>query len=166
MVGAYVAQFVAGVDEVLYMLSARNPLKAPYPMTDGDRLSMLRSAVAPYPFLSVSTLELTMPRPSYTIDTLRRLEADHPEARFRLLVGSDNILAIDRWREYGEILSRYGVLVYPRPGFKVTASDMPPGATLIEGAPEMWMSSTFIREGIASGRDMRPFLPAGVNITR
>ena len=47
-------------------------------MTDSERLALLSRAVAPYPFMSVSSLELSMPRPSYTIDTLRRLAADHP----------------------------------------------------------------------------------------
>ncbi len=159
MVGGYVGQFVEGVDHVMYMLSARNPLKPPYPMTDSERLALLSRAVAPYPFMSVSSLELSMPRPSYTIDTLRRLAADHPDSSFRLLVGSDNILDIHRWREPDEILSRFGVMVYPRPGFAIDPAALPQGATLIEGAPTMQISSTFIREGMAAGRDMRPFLP-------
>lgn len=159
MVGGYVGQFVDGVDEVMFMLSAQNPLKPAYPLSDEERLERLLAATAPYPFMSVSDLELTMPRPSYTIDTLRRLAADNPDSRFRLLVGSDNILEIDRWREPEEILGRFGVLVYPRPGYEVDPATLPEGATLIEGAPEIQISSTFIREGIAEGYDMRPFLP-------
>lgn len=64
MVGGYVGQFVEGVDHVMYMLSARNPLKPPYPMTDSERLALLSRAVAPYPFMSVSSLELSMPVPA------------------------------------------------------------------------------------------------------
>lgn len=159
IVGGYVGQFVPGVDEVMYMLSARNPLKPPYPLTDRERLARLRTATAPYPFMSVSELELTMSRPSYTIDTLRRLAADNPQCRFRLLVGSDNILDISRWKEPEELLGRFGILVYPRPGYTVGAGTLPAGAVLLEGAPEVQISSTFIREGIVAGRDMRPFLP-------
>lgn len=159
MVGGYVGQFVEGVDEVMYMLSARNPLKPPYPLTDEERLSLLRTATAPYSFMTVSDLELSMPRPSYTIDTLRRLAADNPDTRFRLLVGTDNILEIDRWREPEELLNRFGVLVYPRPGYEIDPLSLPSGAELIDGAPTMQISSTFIREGLAAGRDMRPFLP-------
>lgn len=50
-------------------------------------------------------------------------------------------------------------MVYPRPGFAIDPAALPQGATLIEGAPTMQISSTFIREGMAAGRDMRPFLP-------
>lgn len=159
MVGGYVGQFVDGVDEVMFMLSAQNPLKPPYPLSDEERLKLLVAATAPYPFMSVSDLELTMPRPSYTIDTLRRLAADHPDRSFRLLIGSDNILEMDRWRDPDEILDRFGVLVYPRPGYTVDPDRLPRGARLIEGAPEMQISSSFIRDGIAAGYDMRPFLP-------
>lgn len=159
MVGGYVGQFVAGVDEVWYMLSARNPLKPPYPMTDAERLLSLRKAVAPYPFMRVSELELSMPRPSYTIDTLRRLAADRPDCRFRLLVGSDNLADLPRWREPQEILGQFGIIVYPRPGYPVIPEELPAGAELLIDAPQMEISSTFIRRGLASGHDMRPFLP-------
>lgn len=159
MVGGYVGQFVPGVDSVWFMLSAANPLKGSYPMTDGERLDLLRKALAPYPFMEACDLELSMPRPSYTVDTLLRLAETYPDCRFRLLVGSDNILGFDRWRSPDEILGRFGVLVYPRPGYSVTAGDLPSGATLLEGAPEIELSSSFIRQGLEAGRDMRPFLP-------
>lgn len=159
IVGGYVGQFVEGVDEVWYMLSARNPLKGGYELTDAERMERLRAAVAPYPFMRACDLELRMPRPSYTVDTLRRLAADCPDCRFRLLVGSDNIGSFNRWREPDVILKEFGVLVYPRPGHAVEAGALPDGAVLLEGAPEVQISSTFIREGIAAGRDMRPFLP-------
>lgn len=159
MVGGYVGQFVEGVDEVWYMLSARNPFKDGYDLSDSERMARLRAAVAPYPFMKACDLELRMPRPSYTVDTLRRLAADCPDCRFRLLVGSDNIASFNRWREPDVILNEFGVLVYPRPGYPVASGMLPPGATLVEGAPEMQISSTFIREGLAAGHDMRPFLP-------
>lgn len=159
MVGGYVGQFVPGVDEVWFMLSARNPLKPPYPMSDAERLALLKSAVEPYPFMRACDLELSMPRPSYTVDTLRRLEADYPSWRFRLLVGSDNLAGLSRWREPEEILSRFGIIVYPRPGYPVDAATLPSGAEYLADAPQMEISSTFIRRGLAEGCDMRPFLP-------
>lgn len=159
MVGGYVGQFVPGVDEVWFMLSARNPLKPPYPMTDEERMALLSRAVAPYPFMRACDLELSMPRPSYTVDTLRRLASDHPAYRFRLLVGSDNLAGLPRWRCPDEILSEFGILVYPRPGYPVDPSSLPAGAEYLAGAPEIEISSTFIRRGLANGRDMRPFMP-------
>ena len=159
IVGGYVGQFVEDVDEVWYMLSARNPFKSGYELTDAERRARLRAAVAPYPFMKACDLELRMPRPSYTVDTLRRLAADYPDCRFRLLIGSDNIGEFNHWREPDVILKEFGVLVYPRPGYAVAPGTLPVGAVIIEGAPEVQISSTFIREGIAAGHDMRPFLP-------
>lgn len=164
MVGAYVAQFVDGVDEVWYMLSARNPLKPPYSMTDEERMKLLRQAVEPYPFLRVDDLELRMPRPSFTIDTLRRQSELHPDSRFTLLMGSDNILELPRWKDADAILRQYGILVYPRPGYPITPIELPDGATLIPDTPRIEISSTFIRQGLEEGKDMRPFLPPGVTI--
>ncbi|MCM1028568.1 MAG: nicotinate (nicotinamide) nucleotide adenylyltransferase [Pseudoflavonifractor sp.] len=159
MVGAYVAQFVEGVSEVWYLLSALNPLKASYPVSDSSRWEALCKAISPYPFLHPCDIELSMPRPSYTIDTLRKLSLDYPDCHFTLLVGSDNILNLSRWRCPDEILSRFGILVYPRPGYDIAPAELPSGATLLTDAPQIEISSTFIRNAITAGLDMRPFLP-------
>lgn len=159
IVGAYVAQFVEGVDELWYMLSAQNPLKPPYPLADDERLALLRRAVEPYPFLKVSDIELSLPRPSYTIDTLHHLRQAYPGDSFKLLVGSDTIADLPRWRSADTILNEYGILVYPRPGHPISQTELPHGATLLPATPQIEISSTFIRKGIAAGHDMRPFLP-------
>ena len=53
------------------------------------------------------------------------------------------------------------MIVYPRPGYFVDSATLPAGVTLVD-APVIELSSTFIRDGIASGKDMRAFLPSGV----
>ena len=69
------------------------------------------------PELEASDIELSMPRPSYTINTLRRLTLERPADSFRLIMGADNWAGFPRWRESGEILRHYSPIVYPRPGF-------------------------------------------------
>lgn len=164
MLASYMAEF-GGFDQVWMMLSPLNPLKAGQSAeiaSDADRLAMLRLAVGDSPKLKVSDVELNLPRPSYTIDTLDALAALYPGVRFTPIIGSDNWLHFDRWRRWREILGRGGVAVYPRPGYHVADRDaLPPGVDLIE-APQIELSSTFIRQSIASGRDMRFFLPPGV----
>lgn len=147
--------------KVLMVLSPLNPLKEnPAELVDDlDRFEMLRIACAPYPELIPSAVELSMPRPSYTVDTLRRLGADHPGVKFRLIIGADNWQIFDRWKDYGEILRDYSPVVYPRSGFPMPLPGS--GADPLE-AGLYEISSTDIRRGLRNGRDMNKTLPPGV----
>ena len=71
-----------------------------------------------------------------------------------LLIGADNWLAFDKWRNPEEILAHHEVWVYGRPGLTVDAGSLPRGVRLL-GAPLLEVSSTFIRESVARGRDVR-----------
>lgn len=151
------------ISEVWLMLSPANPLKQ-YPAampTDAQRMEMLSIAAQSSPRLRATDVELSMPRPSYTIDSLRRLGTLYPDVEFSLVIGSDNWLIFDRWRDYLSIISEFHPVVYPRPGYPVDAATLPPEVTLAD-APMLDISSTRLREAIASGLDMNLFLPAGV----
>lgn len=158
MVASYVAQYCPDVDEVWLVLSPRNPLKdrSLYMLTAERRMELLELAVRGRTGLRVCDVELTMPQPSYTVNTLRKLSGLYPDCRFRWLIGSDNIAELDRWRESGEILRDYGILVYPRPGY--AADKLSPGLKLVD-APVVEVSSTMIREGLSRGLDMGAFMP-------
>lgn len=161
MVASYVAQW-GGLDEVWLMLSPQNPLKRERAMaSDADRMAMLRLAVGRGGGLRECDVELTMPRPNYSIDTLRRLSEMHGDCRFRLVVGADNWESFARWRCSQEIIERYGLIVYPRPGYSAQGCEAVEGVRLID-APQVEVSSTFLREALAQGRDVRHFLPPGV----
>lgn len=160
MLAQYVAEF-CGFDEVWLNLSPANPLKeGPRHASDADRLKMLAVAVGNHPRLKICSVELMMPRPSYTINTLRRLSEKCPDTDFTLLIGTDQLAQFDRWRSWEEILRDYGVAVYPRDGYDIP-SPLPEGVTLID-APHLEVSSTFIRDAIRDGRDVNFFLPPGV----
>lgn len=162
MVASYVRQW-GGMDEVWLSLTPRNPFKATDTglLADSERLRMLEIAAQNDSALRVTDVELTMPQPNYSIDTLRHLKSLYPDTDFRLIIGSDNWLEWHRWRAHDEILRDFGVIVYPRPGYEVRDEALPAGASLI-AAPTADISSTFVREAIASGRDMNCFLPHGV----
>ncbi|WP_295731495.1 nicotinate (nicotinamide) nucleotide adenylyltransferase [uncultured Muribaculum sp.] len=161
IVASYIAQWSA-LDEVWLVLSPQNPFKKDMALTpDADRLAMLRIAVAGSTCLRACDVELSMPRPSYTIDTLRHLSAMYPDYDFTLIIGSDNWESFSRWRSPAEIISEYGLVVYPRPGHPVAGCDSEAGVVCVD-APQVELSSTFIRRAIAEGRDMNFFLPSGV----
>lgn len=162
MLASYMSQY-ADLDRVWLMLSPRNPLKESSALIDDShRLEMLRIAAASVPEVEVCDIELSMPYPSYTIDTLDLLNEKYADVRFRLIIGSDNWLIFDKWKDYKRIIDNYGVIVYPRPGFDVENCRPVDGVELIK-APTVDISSTFIRTGFASGKNMRAFLPEGVN---
>lgn len=163
MVAQWMAQF-AGFDRVWLSLSPLNPLKADHAdiiAADGHRRAMLEIAVAGADALRMCDIELSMPRPSYMIDTLELLSARHPDTSFGLIIGSDNWLVFDRWRNHREIIRRFGVTIYPRPGYEVDAASLPDGVRLID-APTADISSTLLRGAIKAGANLNYFMPPGV----
>lgn len=160
MLASYIAQF-GPVDSVALMLSPCNPLKRDVEMeSDSDRFAMLSLACECSGVVTADDTELSMPRPSYTIDTLNRLAESNPDVRYKLIIGSDNWAIFNRWRASKEILDRFGVIVYPRRGYPVDNIDEQ--RVEVIDAPMIDLSSTFIRESIARGKDMNYFLPPGV----
>lgn len=111
--------------------------------------------------ISLCLAEMDMPQPNYTINTLQRLSGEYPDCRFRLVIGSDNWAQFNRWRSYQEIISDYGLIVYPRPGFPITRP-MPDNVTAIE-APLIDISSTLIRQMRLQGLNVQYLVPQRVN---
>jgi len=161
VLASYIKQFM-GFDEVWLMLSPLNPLKANTSelIPDIVRLKMLDIAIGDARGIVVNDIELSMPRPSYTINTLRYLSKKYPKHDFKLVIGADNWKIFSQWKDHEDILDDYGVLVYPRPGYPVgTVYD---DRVEVIYAPTVDISSTFIRKSIANGKDLNYFLPAGV----
>jgi nicotinate-nucleotide adenylyltransferase len=117
------------------------------------------AAESRHPWLiQASAVETTLPRPSYTINTLRFLEARFPGTRFSILVGGDNAGEMTSWREADKILGHYPIYVYPRGGQgggggSGDDASFPDGVTVLEGAPLLDISSTGVREMLKAGRE-------------
>lgn len=160
MIANYLTQWGI-VDKVWLTLSPRNPLKDSAELIpDMKRLAMLKIACDNVPGVHICDIELAMPRPSYTIDTLRLLKKKFPSKQFKLVIGSDNWNAWNQWRAGDEILEEFGVLVYPRPGREI--QDRYADGMDIVQSPAINLSSSFIRQAISKGKDVRCFLPPGV----
>ena len=161
MLASYLSQF-GGLDEVWLTLSPLNPLKVGSDelIPDLTRLKMLEIATGDTRGLNVCDYELAMPKPSYTINTLRYLAKRYPRHSFKLVIGSDNWKIFNQWKDHESILSHFGVIVYPRPGYPV-GTIYEDGVDVVN-APTANISSTFLRKAIAKGLDMKYFLPPGV----
>lgn len=140
-------------DELWFVLSPQNPLKPSDELApDKDRLEMTQLGVGEvFPFWSVRVcdIEFELPRPSYTIDTLRELEKRYPDCRFSILGGADMFNGIDAWKESEQLLANYRFWIYPRDGAVVDCSKG--DVIFLESAPQLPYSSTDVREAIEKG---------------
>ena len=154
-------------DELWFLVSPLNPLKQEASSTllpDDVRLRLAQLAVpqsrrSP---LRVSDFELSQPRPSYMAHTLEALRRRYPRRHFVLLIGADNWLTFDRWYQPDDILAHHPILVYPREGYPIDPTQLPPTVTLLPDAPLFPTSSTAIRTAIHEGRCQGEWLHARV----
>ncbi len=161
MIANYMVEF-EGMDEVWFIVSPQNPFKEKVQLLPKERrYAMVNIAIDKLEKIKVSNIEFTMPQPSYTINTLKLLSKNHPNTRFQIIMGSDNIINIDRWREADTIINNYSKLVYPRNGYPITTENLP-AKTKITNAPIVDISSTMLRKWIVAGHDVRTFMPEGV----
>lgn len=147
------------LDKVWLVVSPHNPLKEKKDLIQVyDRLEMAKIAIEDAQNISVSDIELKLPQPSYTIDTLTHLHQLYPEHAFSLIMGADNLKSLKKWKNYELILRDYHIYVYPRPGFENIELAKHSSVTITE-TPLMELSSTFIRKSIAAGNNVKYFLP-------
>lgn len=161
---AIIAQHIissGAVDRLWFMVSPVNPLKAGKlrQVADTDRLRMVEMVSHPLEGVETSAFEFSMPKPSYTIDTLNALQKKFPDDEFYLIIGGDNWELFGKWRNSEEILAKYHVLIYPRLGYEVSIPDDLKNRVALVGAPIIELSSTEIRERLAKGQSVRYYVP-------
>lgn len=163
---AMVANFVAQcnvVDEVWIMISRQNPLKPHSTFaSDSQRLEMAREVAQNCRNVKVTDIELSLPVPSYTYDTLSVLKKKYPDYEFKIIVGSDSFVNFHNWRNSRKIQEEFGLIVYPRPGYALPEEE-PLNTIFLNGAPEFGISSSLVREYIVSGWNINYFVPLNVS---
>jgi len=148
--------------EVWLVVSPQSPFKMGEELLpDTDRLALLRLAVADNPRLRAEDIELSLPRPSYTIATLDALRARHPNHDFVLLMGADNLAGLPRWRAADRLVQELDLYVYPRPGAPLPDLEGLPRVRMMQ-APLLDVSATFIRASIQAGQSIRYLVPLAV----
>lgn len=158
IIANYMANYTA-LDKVWLVVSPQNPLKKYGDLINTyDRLEMAKLATDNATNIAVSDVELKLPQPSYTIDTLTHLKEKYPEHDFALIMGSDNLVTLHKWKNYKLILRDYQIFVYPRPGYENAEFASHPSVT-ITMTPQMELSATFIRKSIAEKKNVQYFVP-------
>lgn len=149
----------AGLDKLWFVVSPHNPLKDKSTLLDDrHRLELVRLAIGDNNKMKASDIEFKMKQPSYTIHTLTYLKEKYPTYNFHLIMGSDNLATLHKWKNYEEILKQFHILVYPRPKSDGGPLQAHPNVKMVS-APHVEISSTFIREAIKAKKDVRYYVP-------
>lgn len=153
----YVVEFTEA-EQLWFVVSGQNPLKKKKGLLESyHRLALVREAIEDDNRFRASDVEFKLPQPSYTIDTLAYLKEKHPEREFFLVMGADGLETFHKWKNYKTLMQQITRIVYPRPGVDHTILPNIENCIFIN-APLMEVSSTFIRESIQKGHDVRHFL--------
>lgn len=154
IIGNYVREH-SDLDQIWFVVSPQNPFKKKSTLlNDYDRLHLVELAIEGNDNFRASNIEFSLPQPSYTIDTLTFLKDKHPENEFSLIMGSDNLLTIDKWKNYEALLKYYRLLVYQRPGFD-SVKDFKGKIQVLKDVPLLNISSSKIRMMIKDGHSIK-----------
>lgn len=152
------------LDQIWFVVTPQSPFKKKSSLLDNrQRYEMVYRATESYLKLKPSDIEFGLKQPNYTIDTLIYLEEKFPDYEFALIMGEDNLKSFHKWKNYELILENYSVYVYPRISEGKTDTQFKDHPKIHHvAAPIMELSSTFIRNSIKEGKNVRPMLPHSV----
>lgn len=149
-----------GLSEVWLVVSPHNPLKPKSTLAnDYDRLHLVQLAIGDNPRLRASDIEFGLPKPSYTIDTLTYMNEKFPGKKFVLIMGSDNLATIHKWKNYELILRDYSIYIYQRPGYEAPPLEDFPRVRLFDDVPLIRISASYIRERLREGQSTQYLVP-------
>ena len=152
------------LDEVVFVPTGQPWQKSERDVTAGeDRYLMTVIATAANPRFSVSRVDIDREGPTFTIDTLRDLRAragDDVELFF--ITGADALGQILTWRDADELLALAHFVGVTRPGHVLADPGLPDGQVSLVEVPALAISSTDVRERVATGRPIWYLVPDGV----
>lgn len=130
-------------DEVWFIPSVSTPLKDEPLVAFDHRVRMVEALIAPYRKLKICCIEATLPQPSYTINTVKALQAKYPSHQFSWIIGSDQSDQFTQWKDADELLRRISFLVVIRDRSDTIVPTMK--TVRVEGIDHI--SSTLVRQG-------------------
>jgi nicotinate-nucleotide adenylyltransferase len=142
------------LQQIWFIVSPQNPLKqAASLLNEYQRLHLVQLAIEGEVHLKASNIEFQLPKPSYTIDTLTYLQEKYPQHQFAIIMGSDSLQNIKKWKNYQILLSNYKFYIYNRPGFETNIEQEKNIFHL--SAPLLQISSTLIRQLIKEKKSIK-----------
>jgi nicotinate-nucleotide adenylyltransferase len=176
IIANYMADYT-DIDQVWMVVTPQNPLKMKSSLLpDFHRLALVNEAIHDNPNLRASDIEFKLPQPNYTATTLAYLKEKYPNYTFSLIMGEDNLRTFHKWYNYEHLLENYQFYVYPRVLTVQEEEEAHEIGTrpehdfhnhanihMCDEVPVMKVSSSFIRQAIKEGRDVRYLLTEPVH---
>jgi len=149
------------LDEVLFVPTGQPYMKTG--VTDGEhRYLMTVIATASNPMFTVSRLDIDRHGPTYTIDTLRDVRAQRPDAQLFFITGADAVAQILDWKDVQELWDLAHFVAVSRPGHDLTVSGLPESDVSLLEVPALAISSTDCRARVARDSPVWYLVPDGV----
>lgn len=151
------------LDEVVFVPTGQSWQKGHRSVSPAeDRYLMTVIATASNPQFSVSRIDIDRGGKTYTIDTLRDLRAEHPDADLFFITGADALAQILTWRDAAELFSMAHFIGVTRPGHPLADPGLPRGGVSLVEVPALAISSTDCRARVARGDPVWYLVPDGV----
>ena len=157
LVAADEARYAFNLDRVLFIPTGHPWMKGGHVASAEERYEMTLLATRDNPAFEVSRIEIDRDGPTYTVDTLRELHANEPDADLFFITGADAILDILSWKDPDEAMELATFVAVTRPGYELER--LPRDEIKILEIPALAISSTDIRRRVAEGRPIRYLLP-------
>lgn len=171
VIANYMAEFT-DLEQIWLVVTPHNPLKDKSTLlNDRHRFNMVQEAILDNTKLKASDVEFKLSKPSYTITTLTYLQEKYSKHEFSLIMGEDNLRTFHKWYNHEVILEKHKLYVYPRVltmqeehEVKTISHDLlndyrsHKNVIICDDAPVMKVSSSFIRDAIKNGKDVRYLL--------
>jgi nicotinate-nucleotide adenylyltransferase len=151
------------LDEVIFVPTGQPWQKGDRKVSPAeDRYLMTVIATASNPRFSVSRVDIDRPGETYTIDTLRDLRAEHPDAEFFFITGADALARMVSWRDADELFRLAHFVGCTRPGHRLSMTSLPAEHLSLLEIPALAISSTECRERVRGGRPIWYLVPDGI----
>ena len=163
LVAASEVQARFGLDEVVFVPTGEPWQKDAREVSPREhRYLMTVIATASNPRFTVSRVDIDRPGPTYTIDTLRELNADRPHAELFFITGADALAQILSWKDADELFDLAHFIGVTRPGYALSESGLPADRVTLQEVPAMAISSTDCRARVERAEPVWYLVPDGV----
>ena len=164
LVAASEVAWVYDLDEVIFVPTGRPVFKLDKNVTNAeDRYLMTVIATASNPKFTVSRVDIDRPGITYTIDTLRDLRAQHPDAELFFITGADAVAEIMQWKDADRMWDLAHFVAVTRPGYSSPAGvKLPEGKVDTLEIPALAISSTDVRRRARHSEPVWYLVPDGV----
>ncbi|MBU5595318.1 nicotinate-nucleotide adenylyltransferase [Amphibacillus sp. MSJ-3] len=146
------------LDEIWFIPSSEPPHKEKAKVSAQDRLDMLTVAIDQVDYFQIKTIELERKGKSYTIETIRTLQRQYPNAQFYFIIGADMVEYLPNWHKIDQLVKMVQFVGVKRPEFELET----PYPVILLDTPGLDISSTMVRQRLEKNHSVRYLIPQEV----